>query len=327
MKKTAFTRLGRALLASLMLTCSVGAFGADAYPSRPIRVVVPVAAGGWGDVTTRIIAQRMAEELGQPVVVENRTGAGGLVGIRYTKGEHPDGYTVLATGGTIAIQQALNAQPGYEANKDFVAVASMVRSPAIVVAGADSAYKTLPELIEAARAKPNQISYGSAGVGTTTHIAAEMLLRRADVQMLHVPYKGNGAAMPDVIAGRLSFMIDAYGSSASNLEGGRLRALGVTADKPLNVLPKVPTVASAGLPGFEYYYWLGLFAPAGTPEDIVKVLSEALRRSLDDPKIKARLQSDGTEPYFLAPAEFKVFLSKEVSDTASLIKDLALPKQ
>jgi tripartite-type tricarboxylate transporter receptor subunit TctC len=326
MKKILPTSRG-ALLAAMMLTLSAGAHAADAYPSRAIRVVVPVAAGGWGDVTTRVIVQRLGEELGQPVVVENRTGAGGLVGIRYTKAEQPDGYTLLVTGGTIAIQQALSLDPGYDALKDFVAVGSMVRSPAVVIAGADSKYKTLPELIAAAKANPNQISYGSAGVGTTTHIAAEMLLRKAGVEMLNVPYKGNGAAMPDVIAGRVSFMVDAYGSSASNLGGGRLRALGVTADEPMKVLPKVPTVASQGLPGFSYYYWLGLFAPAGTPNEVVRKLSSALGRALDDPKIKARLQSDGSEPYFLPSAEFVTFLRKEVADTRTLIEELNLPKQ
>lgn len=313
-------------IAALMwLSCSAQA--ADEFPTRAVRLVVPVAAGGWGDVTTRLIAERMAAELKQPVVVENRTGAGGLVGIRYVKSEPSDGYTLLATGGTIAIQQALSSSPGYDARKDFVAVGTMVRSPALVVTGASAPYKTLGELLAAAKAKPNQISYGSAGVGTTTHIAAEMMLRQAGVQMLHVPYKGNGAAMPDVIAGRVSFMVDAYSSSAANIHGGRLRGLGATADVPIKALADVPTVESQGLQGFRYYYWLGLFAPAGTPDQAVNAISSALKKALDDPKLRARLQSDGTEPYFLSAPEFKTFLGKELTDTAALINDLNIPKQ
>jgi tripartite-type tricarboxylate transporter receptor subunit TctC len=304
-----------------------GAQAADDFPARPVRLVVPVAAGGWGDVTTRLIAERMATALKQAVIVENRTGAGGLVGIRYVKFEPADGYTLLATGGTIAIQQSLAAVPGYDAMKDFVAVGAMVRSPALVITSASSPYKSMADLLAAAKAKPNQISYGSAGVGTTTHIAAEMLLRQAGVQMLHVPYKGNGAAMPDVIAGRVSFMVDAYSSSAANLHGGRLKALGLTAEAPMKALPDVPTVASQGLPGFQYYYWLGLFAPAGTPDRAVAAISAALQQALNDPKLRARLQSDGTEPYFLAPPAFKDFLGKEITDTADLIKTLDIPKQ
>ncbi|NYE23159.1 Bug family tripartite tricarboxylate transporter substrate binding protein [Pigmentiphaga litoralis] len=327
MTHTVVTAARTVLFATLSLTFAAQVSASDTYPSRPIRVVVPVAAGGWGDASTRIVAQRMAEELGQPVVVENRTGAGGLLGIRHTKAEAPDGYTLMSTGGTIAIQQALSNDPGYDTLKDFTAVGSMVRSPAIVVTSAASPYKTMPELIAAARANPQKISYGSAGVGTTTHIAAEMLLRKAGVKMMHVPYKGNGAAMPDVIAGRVSFMIDAYGSSASNIGGGRLRALGVTSDTPMNALPNVPVVASEGVPGFKYYYWLGLFAPAGVPPDVVAKLSGALKKALSDPKIEARLQSDGTENAFMAPAEFSTFLRKEVAETASLINDLGLPKE
>lgn len=319
-------KMALASLAAVSLL-STAVQAADDFPARAVRLVVPVAAGGWGDVTTRLIAERMAAELKQPVVVENRTGAGGLVGIRYVKGERNDGYTLLVTGGTIAIQQALSAAPGYDAMKDFVAVGTMVRSPALTVTSASSPYKSMAELLAAAKAKPNQISYGSAGVGTTTHIAAEMILRQAGVQMLHVPYKGNGAAMPDVVAGRVSFMVDAYSSSAANLKGGYLSGLGVASDTQLKALPKVPTIASQGLPGFQYYYWLGVFAPADTPANVVQTLSAALQKALEDPKLRTRLQSDGTEPYFLAPADFKGFLGKEVADTAALVKELNIPKQ
>ncbi|WP_235430536.1 Bug family tripartite tricarboxylate transporter substrate binding protein [Cupriavidus pauculus] len=299
----------------------------EPYPSRPIKVVVPVSAGGWGDITTRIVAMRLGQELGQPVVVENRPGGGGLVGIRYTKAEAADGYTLMSTGSTLSIQHALSRETGIDAIKDFASVGSMVRSPAVVVTGASTEYKTLGDVFKGAKASKGSISYASAGVGTTTHIAAEMMLKQAGVQMLHIPYKGNGAAMPDVIAGRVSFMVDAYGSSSSNLGGGKLRALAVTSQDRLKLLPNVPTAAEQGLPGFSYYYWLGLFAPAGTPREVVEKISSALAKTMKDPQVVERLQADGTEPYFKNPPDFSSFVRKDVAETTALIEKLNIQKQ
>ena len=320
-------KLRQAALFTVALCALPLAHATDPYPSRPIKVVVPVSAGGWGDITTRIVAQRLGQELGQPVVVENRPGGGGLVGIRYTKAEAPDGYTLMSTGGTLSIQHALSRETGIDAMKDFVSVGSMVRSPAVVVTGAATEYKTMADVFKSAKASRGAISYASAGVGTTTHIAAEMMLKQAGVQMLHIPYKGNGAAMPDVIAGRVSFMVDAYGSSSSNLLGGKLKALAVTSQERLKLLPNVPTVAEQGLPGFSYYYWLGLFAPAGTPRDVVEKISAALAKTMKDPQVTERLQADGTEPYFKNPAEFTSFVRKDVVDTTALIEKLNIQKQ
>ncbi|SAK90407.1 Tripartite tricarboxylate transporter family receptor [Caballeronia catudaia] len=324
---TRLTRLISGIILSATVAAPLGAWAADDFPTRSIRVIVPVAAGGWGDVTTRVICQRLGEILGQSIIVDNRTGAGGLVGIRYTKEQPADGYTLMSTGSTLAIQQSLNKEPGYDALKDFIDVGTMVRSPALIVTSSKSTYKSLSDLLKDAKEKPGSISYGSAGVGTTTHIAAAMLLKKAGVQMQHVPYKGNGAAMPDVIAGRVSFLIDAYGSSQPGLNGGLLRALAVTSDAPVSVLPNLPTAAQQGVPGFSYYYWLGLFAPAGTPSDRVKKLSDALAKTLNDPKIKSRLQSEGTEPFYASPTESEAFLRKDLETTSQVIKDTGIPKQ
>jgi tripartite-type tricarboxylate transporter receptor subunit TctC len=288
---------------------------------------VPVAAGGWGDLSTRIVAQKLSEELGQPVVVENRTGAGGLVGIRYVKSSPADGYTLVSTGATMPIQTALSVDPGFDPLKDFTGVGYLVRSPSIVVVGAESTDRSLADLMRRAKTDPNKVSYASAGVGTATHIAAASFLQQAKLEMLHVPYKGNGAAMPDVIAGRVGMMFDAYGSSVSNLGGGRLRALAVTSTERLKVLPQVPTVAEQGVPGFSSYFWLGLFAPAGTPNDVVQKLSTALNRVLVNQQLKDRLLQDGTEPLAMSPAEFKEFFRKEVTQINTLVQDLAIPKQ
>ncbi len=316
-----------ALATVLALASSATAFAAESFPSKPLRIVVPVAAGGWGDLSTRVIAQKLSEELGQPVIVENRTGAGGLLGIRYVKNTPADGYTLVSTGGTMPIQAALSVDPGFDPLKDFVGVGYLVRSPSVVVVGADSPDRSLADIMKRAKAGPNKISYGSAGVGTATHIAAASFVKQAGIEMLHVPYKGNGAAMPDLIAGRIGLMFDAYGSSSSNLAGGRLRALAVTSTERLKVLPQVPTVAEQGVPGFSSYFWLGLFAPAGTPNDVVQKLSTALNRVLVNQQLKDRLQQDGTEPLAMSPAEFKEFFRKEVTQIDTLVKDLAIPKQ
>ncbi|MEX3959413.1 Bug family tripartite tricarboxylate transporter substrate binding protein [Trinickia sp. EG282A] len=309
-------------------TCAYSNIASSAeFPSRTIRIIVPVSAGGWGDVTTRVVAQKLGDVLGQSVLVDNRTGAGGLVGIRYTKEQPADGYTLMSTGSTISIQEAVNKEPGYDAVKDFTLVGTFARSPALVIAGAKSTYKSLSDLVADAKAHPGQISFGSAGIGTTTHIAAAMMLKQANLQMQHVPYKGNGAAMPDVIAGRVSFMVDAYGSSAAGLHGGLLKALAVTSDSRLSVLPDVPTTAQQGLPGFTYYYWLGLFAPAGTPKEVVKKINDALEKVLSDPALKAKLEAQGTEPFYKTTADSTAFLKKDLTDNQEMIRTMGVPKQ
>ena len=316
-----------ALATTSALALSTAATAADAFPSRPLRIIVPVAAGGWGDLSTRVVAQKLSEELGQSVVVENRTGAGGLVGIRYVKSAPADGYTLVSTGATMPIQAAISADPGFDPLKDFAGVGYLVRSPSVVVVGANAADRTLADVMGRAKAGPNKVSYASAGVGTATHIAAASFLQQARLEMLHVPYRGNGAAMTDVIAGRVDFMFDAFGSSSANLAGGRLRAVAVTSSERLRVLPQVPTVAEQGVPGFSSYFWLGLFAPAGTPDDIVRKLSTALSRTLNNHQVKERLQMDGTEALAMSPAEFKTFFGNEVAQIRALVQALGIPKQ
>jgi tripartite-type tricarboxylate transporter receptor subunit TctC len=314
-----------------MLATVIGTFPAVAssadYPSRTIRIIVPVSAGGWGDVTTRVVAQKLGEVLGQSVLVDNRTGAGGLVGIRYTKEQPADGYTLMSTGSTISIQEALNKEPGYDALKDFTLVGTFARSPALIVAGAKSPFKGLSDLVADSKAHPGQITYGSAGIGTTTHIAAAMMLKQGNLQMQHVPFKGNGAAMPEVIAGRVNFLVDAYGSSAAGLHGGLLKALAVTSDSRLPVLPDVPTTAQQGLPGFTYYYWLGLFAPVGVPADVVKKINDALAKVLADPALKAKLEAQGNEPFYKTPIDSAAFLKKDLTDNQNMINTMGIPKQ
>ncbi len=322
----------KALLAQGMATLALAmgtvyASAQDAFPSRPIRIVVNTAPGGLTDIVTRLVAQKMGDKLGQAIIIDNRAGADGLLGIRAVKAAPADGYTLLGAAGTIAIQPAVKLDPGYELLKDFTGIGPMVRTPVLMVVGNSIPDKTVAEFLARAKANPGKLSYASAGVGTTTHIGAAMFLQQAKVQLLHVPYKGNGAAMPDVIAGRVSMMFESVGSGAGKVKDGVWRTLGVSSTARLPSLPNVPTLAEQGVPGFSYYLWLGLLAPNGTPKEVVQRLSDALRSVLTSKEIVDRFQSDGSEAMVMSSDEFNAFLGREVTQMNKLVTDLALPKQ
>ena len=313
--------------AILALSCATAAMAADRFPTKPVRVIVNTAPGGLADMTTRLVTQKMGEDLGQSIIVENRAGGDGLVGIQAVKEAAPDGYTLLATAGTIAIQPAVKQDPGYDLVKDFTGIGPMIRSPLLMVVGARQPDKTLPEFIARAKASPDKLSYASAGVGTTTHIGAAMFLQQTGLDLLHVPYKGNGAAMPDVMAGRVSLIFEAYGSGASKVRDGMLRALGVTSTARLPGLPDVPTIAEQGVPNFSYYLHVGLLAPAGTPQDVVQRLSEALHNALSSKDLSERFRNDGAEVMMMSPNEFDDLLKQDLERMSKLAADLGLSKQ
>lgn len=297
------------------------------YPTRAIRIFVNTGPGGLVDVTTRLVAEKMQENLGQPVVVENRAGGDGLVGILAAKEAPRDGYTLLATAATIAIQPAVKQNPGYDLEKDFSGVGPIMRSPYIVVVGAGEPDKTLGDFIARAKADPKKMSYASAGVGTGTHLAAALFLKQAGVDILHIPYKGNGPAMPDVMAGRVNMIFEAYNSGASKLKDGTLKALAVTSTERLSGLPEVPTIAEAGLPDYSYYVYTGLVAPEGTPKEVVDRLSAALQSALSDEEIKKRFKEGGGETMKMTPDEFDRYLKEDLVRMSTLVQDLGIPKK
>jgi tripartite-type tricarboxylate transporter receptor subunit TctC len=327
MARFAATRFVAQALTAALVGLTAAAAAAQGFPSKPIRIIVNTAPGGLVDVTTRLVAQKMSERLGQLVNVENQAGGGGLVGIRAVKNATPDGYTVLASAGTIAIQQVLKDDAGYDIAKDFAPVGPMVRSPLIIMVGAPTPYKSYADFAAQAKAQAGKLSYASAGVGTTTHLAAAKWAQQAGLDLLHVPYKGNGAAMPDVMSGRVEMIFEAYGSGAAKVKDGLLRALAVTSTSRLPGLPDVPTLAEAGLPGFSFYLWMGLMAPGGTPKEVVATLSDALRSSIGSRDIAERLKADGSEALAMSPQDFTEFLKRDLTQVSSLVKELAIPKQ
>ena len=324
MKKTLWRSIGSAVL---VLLSAQACLAADAFPSRPIRILVNTAPGGLTDITTRLVAQKMGEVLKQSVIVENKAGGDGLIGIRALKSAPADGYTLLASAGTMAFQMAVKQDPGYDLMKDFTGVGPIGRSPFLLVVEPKQPFKNLTELVAAAKANPSAVTYASAGVGTAPHLATEMFMQQAGIKMMHVHYKGNGAAMPDVMAGRVTTIFEAYGSSSGKIKGGQLKVLAVSSTGRSPSLPDVPTFAEQGVPNYSYYTWLGLVAPTGTPKEAVQRLSDALRAATADKAIQDRYRDDGLEAMDMTPDQFNQFMEREIKNVSKLVTDLGIPKQ
>jgi tripartite-type tricarboxylate transporter receptor subunit TctC len=312
---------------ALAMSGHTSALAADPFPTHAIRVVVNTAPGGLTDLTTRLVAQKMSETLKQSVVVENRAGGDGLIGIRAVKSAPADGYTILATSGTIALQPAIKQDAGYDVLKDFTGIGLMGRSPFLLVVPANSPDKTMADFMARAKANPNKVTYASAGVGTAPHLAAAIFFQQAGIQLLHVPYKGNGAAMTDVMSGRVDMILDAYGSSSANIKAGQLRVLGVTSSTRFATLPEVPTFAEVGAPNYSYYTWLCLVAPAGTPKEVVDRLSKALQTAVTSREIEERFREDGLETTNMSPSEFNTYLGHEVTKAQTVTSGLGMKKE
>jgi tripartite-type tricarboxylate transporter receptor subunit TctC len=309
----------RALVACALLACSAGAL-AQSYPGKPVRFVVAFAPGGPADLVGRLVAQKIGEQWGQQVIVENRGGAGGAVAAQAVARAPNDGYTVLVTTSSLAVTPALNPSAGYDAEKDFIPVTLIASSPNLFVASPQSGIRTLREAID--RAKAGKLNYGTAGAGTTPHLSAEYLFKvlgKVDVQ--HVPYKGAGPAMQAVIAGETELASVAISAGVPHVKAGRAVGLAVTSNKRVPALPDVPTVAESGFGGFEDYTWVGLFLPAGTPPEVVARLDEEARRALQSPELREKLAGAGFEPVGSGPREFAPYLRTELGKWAKVVKE------
>jgi tripartite-type tricarboxylate transporter receptor subunit TctC len=311
----------------MALAATSAAVAADPFPSRPIKIIVNTAPGGLTDVMARLVAQKMVDNLKQTVFVENQGGGGGLIGIRTVKSAPADGYTLLGTAGTIALQMVAKQDPGYDLLKDFTGIGLMGRSPFLLVEAPSLPDKTFADLVTRAKANPGKLTYASAGPGTVPHIAAARFIKQLGLDMVHVPYKGNGAAMPDVMAGRVDVILEAFGSSSAKVESGQLKALGVTGTSRLSALPNVPTLAEQGVANYSHYTWLCFMAPAGTPKEVVQRLSQALRSATSTTSIRDRYRADGMEAMDMSPEEFNQFLGREVAQAQKFMNELGLQKQ
>jgi len=291
----------------------------EPYPSRPIRFILPFPPGGPTDILGRLISDRLSAQLGQPVVTENRGGAGGNVGAEAAAKSSPDGYTIVLVAPSLAISPTLYAKLNYDPVKDLAPISLVATVPNVVVTQIAHP-ATLREFIAAAKAKPGAMNFGSGGSGTSNHLAGELFNILAGTKLTHVPYKGVNLAMQDVLAGRIDLVVIGVPAAAPHVKSGKLRALAVIAPQRLPALPEVPTVAEAGLPGFEVTTWYGILAPAGTPPPIVARLNAELVKAMHSPEMKERLAGIGTDPVTNTPEEFAAYIQAEIAKWGDVIR-------
>jgi tripartite-type tricarboxylate transporter receptor subunit TctC len=309
------------VICTLVLTTLVPlAANAQTYPSKPIRIIVPYAAGGAVDIIARIVGQPLSEQLKQPVIVDNRPGASANIGMELAARAVPDGYVLLMASNGIATNMALFPTLTFNGLRDFVPIARIGFAPLVIVVPASSPVKSLKDLITAAKAEPGKLTYASAGNGSSGHLAGELLKSSAKIDILHVPYKGGAPAITDLLGERISFMPINPVEVIAHIRSGRLRALAVGSDKRVPLLPEVPTVAEAGLPGFEATVWWGLVAAAGTPPEIIATLNADTNKALGDPAIANKLAELGVVISTGTPDQFARFIQAQTELWSGVIK-------
>ncbi|HET7766232.1 MAG TPA: tripartite tricarboxylate transporter substrate binding protein [Burkholderiales bacterium] len=316
----------RALLASLLALAPAAALaqGGD-YPSRAVRIIVPLAAGGNVDIVARTVAEHISRTLGEPVIVENRPGASSLVGTLLVAKSPPDGYTILAMANTFATVPLIVREPGYDPLKDFAGVTLTCLVPQVLVVNPALPARTVKELIALARAEPGKISYASSGNGSTGHMAAELFNRQAGIRLLHVPYKGNSQALVDLIGGQIAMMFDQVSTSAPQIRAGKVRPLAVTGLQRSPLLPDVPTVDESGLAGYEDITFNGLVAPAGTPHEVLVRLNRAVAGAVSEPDLHKRFIERGIELKASAsPEEFGAYIKAEAEKKKRLAQEAGI---
>jgi len=314
-----------AVLACAALFCNAPALAQDPWPARPITYVVPFPAGGTTDVLARLIAQKLGSALGTSVVVDNRAGAGGNIGSDYVAKSAPDGYTIL--GGTIsshAINQSLYSKLPYDSVRSFAPITLIGTNANVLVVNAASSYQTVAGIIAEAKKQPGMLAFASAGNGTSQHLSGELFKSIAAIDIVHVPYKGSSPALQDVMAGQVPMMFDTTVAAAPFIQSGRLRPLAVTSRKRVNHLPNVPTMIEAGVPGYEIVSWQALFAPAATPQPVIKRLYAEIAKILAEPEMRERLDKLGMEASGMPPARFAEFQKAEIAKWGKVVKTASI---
>src|SRR6185369_11373364 len=293
---------------------------AENYPNRTIRFIVPFGAGGPTDVFTRALGEELRKSLGQPIVMENRPGAGTIIGTTEVARAAPDGYTLLMISATQTTVETLNPNKSYRLMRDFVPVASLMNSELVLVVPERSPINSLNDLIALAKAKPGTLNYGSSGPGSNYHMAGELIKNLAGLDIVHVPYKGSTGARADIISGQIDMMFDSVPTMAPMIEAGRVKALGTSGKARSTILPNVPTIAEAGIPDYNATIWIGVMAPAGTPKEIVDLLNREINAILVRPEIKESWRRQGANTMVMSPQEFGAYIQSEIDRWAKLIK-------
>ncbi len=323
---TVSLRLLALVVPAIALLGSTAAPAQD-YPSKPIKIIVPFGAGGPADVFSRQLGQHLSESLKQPVVIEDRPGAGSIIGSNEVAKAAPDGYTLLAMSNTHTVNESLLPNKPFQLMRDFVPVAGINSSDLIMVIHPGVPAKNLKEFIALAKSKPGELNYASSGTGTPYHMAGELFKSLSGTNLVHVPHKASGEMRNSVIGGHVQMGFDAITTMASNVKAGQVRALGTSGTKRSSVLPDVPTIAEAGVPGYESTIWLGIMAPAGTPKAIVDKLNAEINKAINRPEVKAAWDKQGAVPLVMTPAEFDAYLRKDIEKWAKVVKSAGIKAQ
>jgi tripartite-type tricarboxylate transporter receptor subunit TctC len=308
-----------AAVAGAALLAATAALGADNYPSRPIRVISPFPPGSASDTVSRVVLDQVSREIGQPMVIETRPGAGGSIGFETVAKADPDGYTVVTSSSSMGTEVVLHRSLPYDPAKDFASVALFGVQPNVLVASTESGFKTVADLVAAAKAKPGTLTFASAGIGSSSHMAAERFRLAAGIDVRHVPFRDNGLA--EVMAGRIDYYFIPLAAAASALGSGKLVVLAVSSPKRVALLPDVPSIVEAGYPKAEFRFWVGLSVPAQTPRPIIDKLHDATEAALQVPAVKERLAKLGVDPQLMSVADFDKFIKDDLAATVQLAKD------
>lgn len=324
-------RMGMKTLLAAVAVCLVAggittAFG-QGFPTRPIHVIVPLTAGSGADVVGRIVAKHMSTGLGQPVVVENRPGAGGQIGTLAVVKSPPDGYTLVVQSASHAANPAIYKTLPYDSLKDLVDISILGMTPYVMVSSPTGPYRSLKALVDAAKAKPGEIPFASAGVGTVTHLTAEYFAQMAGIKMLHIPYKGSPEAIRDAAAGRVSFYMAPINTAIGLIKDGKIAALGVSTLRRVAVLPEVPTIMEQGVSGFSMTLWFGMWAPAGTPQPVVRKLNAEVNRVMQLQELREQYATLGVDPVTMQPEEFAKFVREEIATNQRIVKQANIQQQ
>ena len=323
-------RVLRGAVMRLLVTCAaagvgvIGAASAQDYPTRPIKIVVPFGPGGPADVFSRQLAQHLSEALKQSVVVENRPGAGSIIGTDAVAKSPADGYTLLTMSNTHTTNESLTPNKPFQLMRDFVPVAAINYSDLVMVVHPAVPAKDVREFVALAKSKPGGLNYASSGAGTPYHMAGELFKALSGTDLVHVPHKASGEMRNSVIGGHVQMAFDAITTMAANVKAGQVRALGTSASRRSSVLPEVPTIAEAGVPGYESTIWLGIMAPAGTPKPIVERLNAEINKAIERPDVKAAWDKQGAVPLVLSPSEFDAYLRKDIEKWAQVVKSAGI---
>lgn len=319
-------RVNRCILAA-GLVCGVSLSYAQNYPNRTVKMVIPLTTGSGADIAGRVVAKSLSETWKQSVIIENRPGAGGLIGTGVVVNAEPDGYTLLVQSASYAANPAIYKKLPYDPLKSLVDVAILGQTPYVMITAADSPYQSIRDLVIAAKSKPNEITFASAGVGSSTHLAAEYFNQIMGIKLIHVPYKGSPEAIQDTMSGRTAFYMAPLDTAIGQLKGGKVRALGVTSKTRNAAVPDIPSVAEQGYANFEIGLWFGVWAPAATPPAIVKKINQDINQAMQDPEVKTAYETKGIKATPMSPAEFAKFVREEMGKYQKIAKEAAIEPQ